>query len=192
MIILRRKFAEAKINVSPDTTDAKEEVCVDLSIGDSYMEAGESEVLTMDSGYKLKPSGCIVVRTKETITVPNNVSGFLCSKGSLAARGLLVPNTKIDPLFSGPLDVAIYNAGKSVLEIKNGMKFCSIAFHQTAVPILSTIPRVGPRISKERENKFVAFLVENRTLLITSAVTIIVSLAGAAIATAITIKMMSP
>jgi deoxycytidine triphosphate deaminase len=191
VIILRKNFKSAKIDISPDTTDAKEEVCVDLSVGESYMEAGDSEVLTLKTIYRLKPSGCIVVRTKECITVPNNIFGFLCSKGSLAARGLLVPNTKIDPMFSGPLDVAIYNAGNSALEIKSGMKFCSIAFQQMTDPIQSGIPRGGPRISNDRANKMITFLIENRTLLITSAVTIIISLAGAALATAITIKMMS-
>jgi deoxycytidine triphosphate deaminase len=191
MIILRRNFTEAHIEVSPDSTEAKEEVCADLSVGQSYMEAGASEALAMNSPYKLKPGGCIVVQTTERINVPRNVFGMLCSKGSLAARGLLVPNTKIDPLFSGPLDIAIYNAGKSILTVNEGMKFCSIVFQQMTDSVDATTPRGGPRISTERVRRFVAFLRENSALLITSLATIIISVAGAAIATAITIAMQS-
>ena len=190
MIILRRNFKEAKIEVLPDTTDVREEVCVDLSAGESYMEAGASEALTMSAPYKLKPGGCIVVKTTERISVPNNVFGFLCSKGSLAARGLLVPNTKIDPLFSGNLDIAIFNAGKSVLIINKGMKFCSVIFQQMTDRTESATPRGGPSISNERASKLAAFLSENRILLITSLVTIIISVVGAAAATLVTIKML--
>lgn len=192
MIILRRNFGTSNIEISPDSTESNEEVCVDLSVGKSYKEAGTSESITMTVPYTLKPGGCIVVETWERVTVPKNVFGFLCSKGSLAGRGLLVPNTKIDPLFSDTLDIAIYNAGKRVLTIEKGMKFCSIVFQQLSEPINSNTPRSGPRISNERKNKMAEFISENKVLLVTSLVTVLVSTIGAAIATAITVAMQTP
>ena len=188
MIILRRDFSAAKIEVSADTTDPKEEVCVDLSVGESYMEAGASEALTMSASCELKPGRCIIVQTSERVSVPNNVFGLLCSKGSLAARGFLVPNTKTDPLFSGTLDIAIYNAGKKPLTINKGMKFCSIIFQKIEGSTLSATPRGGPRISTEKINKFKAFFQEHAVLLITNIVTIIISVGSAAVAVWITLK----
>jgi len=166
MIILRRNFKVAKIEIGGDTTENKEEVCVDLSVGESYMEAGSSENLTTNEEYFLKPGRCIIVQTAEQLNIPNDVFGFLCSKGSLSLRGFFVPNTKIDPLFSGKLDVALYNAGKKQLQIKKGMKFCSIVFQKIEAPVVSTAPRGGLRISNEKANKAITYCRENALALL--------------------------
>jgi deoxycytidine triphosphate deaminase len=183
MVILRRNFKEAQIEVNPDETEEREEVCVDLSVGESYMKAGSSERLTMGESLELKPGRCLIVKTAEQVTVPRNVLGLLCSKGSLAARGFLVPNTKIDPLFSGKLDVAIFNGGKRSLAIKRGMKFCSIVFQKVEGNTASKIPRTGPSISTDRRGKLYEICDEIKANL----TTIIICVGSTAISTAVSI-----
>jgi len=182
MIILRRDFAQRGILVSDDSTSDKEEVCADLSAGSRYMEAGSAEPFELSAPYSLKPGHCIVVETSEKITVPKNAFGFLCSKGSLAARGLLVPNTKIDPRFSGTLQVAIYNAGKRVLIIDPAQKFCSVVFHTIEGSAKEKVPRQSPKISNVKGNSIRAFLSENWKFIVAHIVTIVISIGGAYVA----------
>lgn len=188
MIILRKNFAAARIVVITDTTDPKEEVCVDLSVGDSYMEAGSSESLTTDGQYFLKPGRCIIIRTAEELSIPNDVFGLLCSKGSLSLLGFFVPNTKVDPLFSGKLDIALYNAGKKELSITKEKKFCSIIFQKIDGSTTSTLPRGVLRVSTEKTGKFLAFCQEHAVLLVTSLVTILISIGCAVATTLLTLK----
>jgi|ERR1039457_1822000 dUTPase len=143
MILRRADFANFHVSVDPDGTGPDEEVCVDLRVGDSFMEAGGSASYPFDKPYTLNPGVCIVVHTKEVISLPKNVFGTLCAKGSLAALGFLVPNTKVDPMFAGNLDVALFNAGTRPLSVTKDSPFCSIVFHTLQGPVLRNTPRTG-------------------------------------------------
>jgi deoxycytidine triphosphate deaminase len=153
MILRKADFKEYKVVIDPESTDAQEEVCVDLHVGDSFMEAGSSSSYPFEKAYLLHQGACIVLHTKELISVPNNVFGTLCAKGSLAALGFLVPNTKVDPLFSDRLDVALFNAGTRTLRVEKGMAFCSIIFHQLPGPISRTTARPGIRVIELKQQK---------------------------------------
>jgi deoxycytidine triphosphate deaminase len=153
MILRRVDLREYKVSVEPESTDITEEVCVDLHVGDSFMEAGSSSSYPFDRPYLLRQGACIVVRTMEVISLPNNVFGTLCAKGSLSALGFLIPNTKIDPLFSDRLDVALFNAGTRTLCVEKGMAFCSIIFHPLPGPISRNTPRAGIRVIELKQQK---------------------------------------
>lgn len=153
MILRRSDFGEFHVSVLPDSTDPKEEVCVDLHVGDSFREAGGSASYPFDRAYSLNPGACIVVRTREEISLPNTVFGTVCAKGSLAALGFLVPNTKVDPIFAGALDVALFNAGTRTLEVKKDMAFCSLVFHALKGPIQRQIPRTGIHVIELKQQK---------------------------------------
>ena len=49
MILRRADFASFNVLVEPDSTAAHEEVCVDLCMGDSFMEAGRSTSYPLDN-----------------------------------------------------------------------------------------------------------------------------------------------
>ena len=146
MIIRRSDFATKGVVLEPDSTEASEEVCVDLHVGSSFMQAGNSTSFPFDKPYRLEPGACIIVHTEEAISLPRDCFGTLCAKGSLAALGFIVPNTKVDPLFSGGLDIALFNAGQRTLPVERGMAFCSVIFHVLQGPITRTTPRGGIRV----------------------------------------------
>ncbi|QJE96240.1 dCTP deaminase domain-containing protein [Luteolibacter luteus] len=188
MIILRREFQDRGIEIDPLVTEAREEVCADLHVGTIYMEAGSSENLTMPDKFQLKPGRCIIITTQERLAIPSRVFGNLYSRGSLAARGMLVANTKIDPHFNGELKIAVFNAGKQTLEIERGKPFCSISFQELTDRINSVSPRGGPDISNEKRGKLERFISENMA----NIVTIIIAVAGSAAVTYVTMKLAAP
>jgi deoxycytidine triphosphate deaminase len=146
MVLRRVDFQQYGIVIKPESTDPKEEVCIDLHVGSSLMVAGNSTSYPIYKPHKLTQGACIIVRTKEHITLPNNVIGTLCAKGSLAALGFLVPNTKIDPMFSGYLDIALFNGGTRILDVELGSAFCSVIFHQLPGAIQRSEPRLGIQV----------------------------------------------
>ncbi len=158
MILRRADFADFKVIVDPDGTGSDEEVCVDLRVGDSFKEAGGSASYPFDKTYTLNPGICIVVRTKEVISLPKSVFGTLCAKGSLAALGFLVPNTKVDPMFAGNLDIALFNAGTRPLNVSKDDAFCSIVFHTLQGPVSRTTPRTGIHVMELKQQPARRFL----------------------------------
>ena len=83
---------------------------------------------------KLKPNTCAVLETKEHITTGAQVMGFICSRASLAARGLIVSNLKVDPNYHDTLYITVFNAGTGTIPLKAEDPFCAVVFCQTQEP----------------------------------------------------------
>ncbi len=152
-IILRRNFQKHGIQITPPPKLGKELICCDLSVGKLYREPGKAEPFDLTE-HQLRPGECMVVQTREEFTVPDGVFGMLCSKGSLTEKGIMVPNTKVDPMFGGPLYISVYNASRRPVLIKQGMSFCSIVFHLLEEPTNSKDYRRAPDISGRKMGFF--------------------------------------
>jgi dCTP deaminase len=181
MIILRKNYEKMGIRVKPEPPIGNEHVSCDLSVGRVYMEAGNAQPYEFKKPYKLRPARCIVVKTREHFSVPDGVFGILCSKGSLAGRGLMVPNTKIDPRFAGELDIAIYNAGQRTVMITQGMRFCTVVFHQLEA-MTNSDSRTGPHLADEKRSWLHRMWDEHAALIIGGIITAVISIGGAAAA----------
>lgn len=157
MIVLRRNFGKYGIEITPPETDEKELICWDLHIGGVFRQPGDPHPYELSRPYELRPAECIVVRTKQEFEIGDGVFGLLCSKGSLTAQGLVVANTKIDPLFGGPLDVSIYNAGQRTIKIEREMPFCSVVFYVLEEGTGSKRRRRSPDLSGDSVSRFRRF-----------------------------------
>lgn len=191
MIVLRKNFANLGIDIVPKpSTDDDELVCVDLSVGEYYMNPGNAQRFKFDRGYKLKPGRCIVVETEEKLNVPDGFLGLLCSRGSLTERGLIVPNTKIDPIFGGHLDISMFNSGQRPILVEHGMKFCSVVFCRLEEETKSRHVRSAPPMHGDGLGVLTAFWEQHASALITSITTILLASLGAAAAAYVTIVAM--
>ena len=83
---------------------------------------------------QLRPNSCAVLETQEHITTGDQVMGLICSRASLAAKGLIVSNLKVDPNYQDTLYVTVFNAGTSTIPLKPADPFCALVFCQTQEP----------------------------------------------------------
>jgi deoxycytidine triphosphate deaminase len=151
MILLKRNLQTRGVIVTGMIDDPKELVSCDLRIGKRYQEPGDPQIFEFPkTSYSLKPNRCIVVHTLEKLSVPDGIFATLCSKGSLTARGLMVANTKIDPLFCNYLQISVFNAGNRPVELSREMPFCSIIFHTLEHTTLSSVQRDPPQNASQR------------------------------------------
>ena len=175
-MILSKNLQYRGVEISPLESDPKEQVSVDLAIGTHFQISGETNWRSIKDGILIKPKTCILIKTKERITMPNNVFGFLSTKGSLGAKGLIIANTKIDPLFDDNLNVPVFNAGIKHIEVKKGQKFCSISFLQTEQSVIGNKARVGLKIQPNENRVLIDLWRDYGAHIITGVVTIIVSI----------------
>ena len=70
--------------------------------------------------------------------------GLICSRASLAARGLIVSNLKVDPNYHDTLYITVFNAGTGTIPLKAEYPFCAVVFCQTQEPSLVQTRRPDP------------------------------------------------
>jgi len=87
-------------------------------------------VIEGDDAFFLHPGELALGITYESVTIPDDLVGWLDGRSSLARLGLLVHMTahRIDPGWSGNIVLEFYNAGKLPLALRAGMAIGAISF----------------------------------------------------------------
>ena len=108
---LGNQFRTFKEHTTPyiDLSGPKEEVAAVL---DRVMS--EEMILTEDDAFYLHPGELALAVTLESVTIPNDLVGWLDGRSSLARLGLMVHVTahRIDPGWHGQIVLEFYNSGK--------------------------------------------------------------------------------
>ena len=156
-------------NISPDgrltsiNLSSHNNIGLDLTIKGIDVRDGASAFHRIEKEYALKPTGCVVLETAEHVKTGNKVFGFIFSRASLAARGLIVSNLKIDPNYNDSLYITVFNAGTQTIFLKVGDPFCALAFSSNEEPCSGEARRpdtMGIRSGyREKFNKALPYLL---------------------------------
>lgn len=100
----------------------------------------------LDAGYDLRAIKGYIIhpgqsRTMETgvhIELPKDTVAYVKNRSSMYAKKLMVDGT-IDPGYTGPIKVTMYNAGGESALIKCGDKVAQLVFHATLSPELKIV-----------------------------------------------------
>ncbi len=86
----------------------------------------------------LHPGEMALGATMESVTLPDDIVGWINGRSSLARLGLMVHITAhaVDPGWSGQLVLEFYNSGKVPLGLRPGMPICSISFEPLSSPAI--------------------------------------------------------
>jgi len=93
--------------------------------------------LKPDQPFVLNPNDFILVRTLESLTLPDDIVAKVEGKSSLGRIGLMVHITSgyVDPGWSGKLTLQLKNAGVMPIGIYAGMKIAQLSFLRTTSPV---------------------------------------------------------
>jgi len=96
------------------------------------MNAVMSDEIVIADGdaFFLHPGELALAVTYESVTLPDNIVGWLDGRSSLARLGLMVHVTahRIDPGWSGQIVLEFYNSGKLPLALRPKMKIAALNF----------------------------------------------------------------
>ncbi|WP_163835016.1 dCTP deaminase [Spartinivicinus ruber] len=151
-------LASGKIVIEPmPSIDRINGVSVDLTLGNSFRVfndhaapyidlSGPKEqidavldsimskeiILRDEEAFFLHPGELALAVTQESITLPDDIVGWLDGRSSLARLGLMVHVTahRIDPGWSGQIVLEFFNGGKLPLALKPNMTIGAINFEQ--------------------------------------------------------------
>ncbi|KMT64195.1 dCTP deaminase [Catenovulum maritimum] len=134
-IRLGNKFRVFQDHAAPyiDLSGPKEEVNTALN---SVM----SDEIKIEDGqaFFLHPGELALSVTHESVTLPNDIVGWLDGRSSLARLGLMVHVTahRIDPGWSGNIVLEFFNSGKLPLALRPHMKIGALNFETMSGPAL--------------------------------------------------------
>ena len=97
---------------------------------------GKEIVIGADDAFFLHPGELALGVTAESITLPDDLIGWLDGRSSLARLGLMVHVTahRIDPGWSGSIVLECFNSGKLPLALRPGMTICAMNFETLSGP----------------------------------------------------------
>ncbi|MEC9410634.1 MAG: dCTP deaminase [Pseudomonadota bacterium] len=89
-----------------------------------------------DEALYIHPGELILGATMESVTIPDNLVGWLDGRSSLARLGLMVHVTagRIDPGWEGQIVLEFYNNGKLPLALRPEMVICAMSFETLSSP----------------------------------------------------------
>jgi len=89
-----------------------------------------------NDAFFLHPGELALAITAESITLPDDIVGWLDGRSSLARLGLMVHVTahRIDPGWSGCIVLECFNSGKLPLALRPGMTICAMNFETLSGP----------------------------------------------------------
>ncbi len=105
---------------------------------DQAVEKVMSDEIQLSDGerFVLHPGELALGITLESITLPDNLVGWLDGRSSLARLGLMVHVTahRIDPGWSGNIVLEFFNSGKLPLALRPGMAIGAMSFETLTGP----------------------------------------------------------
>jgi len=93
-------------------------------------------VLPEGEAFFLHPGELALAVTLESVTIPDDLVGWLDGRSSLARLGLMVHVTahRIDPGWQGRIVLEFYNSGKLPLALRPGMLIGALSFEPLSGP----------------------------------------------------------
>ncbi|CAL4042351.1 dCTP deaminase [Buchnera aphidicola (Anoecia corni)] len=94
-------------------------------------------VLKKQKPFFLQPGSFALAMTREELTLPNNLVGWLDGKSSLARLGLMIHATshRIDPGWKGNIVLEFFNSSNIVLAVYPRMFIAAISFEKLSKPV---------------------------------------------------------
>jgi dCTP deaminase len=116
-----------------DLSGTREEMnrAIDQVMSDEIQVTGEEP-------FFLHPGELALGATLESVTLPDDIVGWLDGRSSLGRLGLMVHVTahRIDPGWGGNIVLEFYNSGKLPLALRPGMSIGAISFETMSGPAL--------------------------------------------------------
>lgn len=110
--------------------------CIDLSSSQDQISKNLKKIMSAEKLFSkknpffLKPKSLVLFSTLESITLPDNLVGWLDGRSSLARLGLMIHVTshRIDPGWNGNIVLEVFNAGNLTLVLAPKIKIAALSF----------------------------------------------------------------
>ncbi len=87
---------------------------------------------TQKSKITIKPGDFYLVKTVESVNMPNNLTASITPRSTTYRSGLMIRTGNVPPGYRGGLTFGLYNAGPVAVTMEMGARFVHIQFHEVS------------------------------------------------------------
>jgi len=145
--VILDEIKKGRIKISPFDRSAVGAASVDLTLGDNIRVFKKTDnirinetvnyknftsKISIKKGYVLEPGELVLGITREKITLPDDICGWLQSRSRFARLGLIIHMTApfMQPGINNHQVLEIFNAGPHDLVLKPGTRVCQFIFER--------------------------------------------------------------
>ncbi len=141
-----RRIQDGRIKIEPFDEEAVGPASIDLTLDnklrvfntDQHITRADIDYKTLaklvdiTDGYLLEPGELVLGITKERLTLPEDVCGWLNSRSRFARIGLMshIAAPFLAPGISNRQILEIFNAGRNKIRLMQGMKICHVVLQE--------------------------------------------------------------
>lgn len=109
----------------------------DAFLGETHRKTADIELVAQyiegkTSSIKIKPGDFFLVKTIETVNMPENLTASITPRSTTYRSGLVLRTGNVPPGYCGGLTFGLKNAGSITVEIEMGARFVHIQFSEVA------------------------------------------------------------
>lgn len=109
---------------------------------------------TPDIGFDLFMPESFDIESLETktislglgVAIPEGFAGMLVPRSSVAAKGLIIQTSIIDPEYTGEIHLIVTNCSNYTQHVEKGMRLCSLVAYSVLNPCVEIVDELEPGI----------------------------------------------
>lgn len=104
----------------------------------------------MPESFSIKSLETKTISLELGIAVPEGFAGMLVPRSSVAAKGLIIQTSIIDPCYTGNIHLIVTNCSKETQYIEKDMRLCSLVIYSVLNPRIELVSDLSDDIGTRK------------------------------------------
>lgn len=102
--------------------------------------------LFMPESFEIKPLETKTISLGLGVAIPEGFAGMLVPRSSVAAKGLIIQTSIIDPAYTGEIHLIVTNCSSKEQHVDAGMRLCSLVVYSVLNPYVEIVKELEPTV----------------------------------------------
>lgn len=92
--------------------------------------------------FSIEPFETKTVSLKLGVAIPEGFAGMLVPRSSIAAKGLIIQTSIIDPDYTGEIHLIVTNCSNNVVNVDKDQRLCSLVVYSVLNPYFEIVDKL--------------------------------------------------
>lgn len=92
--------------------------------------------------FSIEPFETKTIGLKFAVAIPEGFAGMIVPRSSIAAKGLIIQTSIIDPDYTGEIHLIITNCSNNVVNVEKDQRLCSLVVYSVLNPYFDIVNKL--------------------------------------------------
>lgn len=104
----------------------------------------------MPEAFSIAPFETKTISLGLGVAIPEGFAGMLVPRSSVAAKGLVIQTSIIDPAYTGEIHLIVTNCSTKEQHVEAGMRLCSLVAYSVLNPYVEIVDELEPSVRGDK------------------------------------------